>query len=35
VRHVNTFGAFMGYGVGGLVVAGGLLIWWFRRGGYV
>jgi magnesium transporter len=35
VRHIDTLGAFLGYGVGGLVVAAVLLLGWFRRAGYI
>jgi magnesium transporter len=35
VKHVDTLGAFLGFGVGGVVAALVLLFAWFRRSGYV
>lgn len=35
VRHINTPAAFWGYGVGGLLVSGMALLWWFRRSGFL
>jgi magnesium transporter len=35
VRHVDTFPAFLGFGIGGVVVSVALMLAWFRRGGYV
>jgi len=35
VRHINTPAAFWGYGVGGLIVSGIALLWWFRRSGFL
>jgi magnesium transporter len=34
VKHIDTFGAFMAFGVGGLLVPIVLLLTWFRRAGY-
>jgi magnesium transporter len=35
VQHIDTFGAFLAYGVGGVLVALVLLVGWFRRAGYL
>jgi magnesium transporter len=35
VQHIDTLGAFLAYGVGGVVVALVLLVGWFRRAGYL
>jgi magnesium transporter len=35
VRHIDTFGAFVAFGIGGLLVPLVLLMRWFRRAGYV
>ena len=35
VRHIDTFGAFLAFGIGGLLVPLVLLMRWFRRAGYV
>jgi magnesium transporter len=34
VKHIDTFGAFMAFGIGGLLVPIVLLLTWFRRAGY-
>ena len=34
VRHIDTFGAFMAFGIGGILVPAVLLLLWFRRSGY-
>jgi magnesium transporter len=34
VSHINTFAAFLGFGIGGLLVPIVLLLGWFRRAGY-
>jgi len=35
VRHVDTLGAFLAYGVSGLLAFAALLLGWFRRVGYI
>ena len=35
VRHIDTFGAFMAFGIGGILVPAVLLLLWFRRSGYI
>jgi magnesium transporter len=35
VRHINTPWAFWGYGVGGMLLAAVLLLWYFRRQGFL
>jgi magnesium transporter len=35
VRHVDTFGAFLAFGIGGIVVPIALLLGWFKRAGYI
>jgi magnesium transporter len=35
VRHINTAAAFWGYGVGSMVVSALLLLWFFRRQGFL
>jgi magnesium transporter len=35
VRHVDSFGAFLGFGIGGVMLSIGLMFAWFKRGGYV
>jgi magnesium transporter len=35
VRHVDSFGAFLGFGIGGIVVAVALMMGWFKRGHYI
>jgi magnesium transporter len=35
VRHIDSFGAFLGLGVGGLAVASVFLLTWLRRGHYM
>jgi magnesium transporter len=35
VRHVDTFAAFMVFGVGGILLPAVLLLLWFRRAGYI
>jgi magnesium transporter len=35
VKHITTFGAFAGYGIGGLLVSVVALLTWFRRSGYL
>jgi magnesium transporter len=35
VRHINTPAAFWGYGVGGMVLSAVLLLWYFRRSGFL
>jgi magnesium transporter len=35
VRHINSAAAFWGYGVGGLVVSALILLWFFRRQGFL
>jgi magnesium transporter len=35
VRHVDTFGAFLAFGAGGLLVPLALLLGWFKRAGYL
>jgi magnesium transporter len=35
VRHIGSFGAFLAYGVGGLILSGVALLWWFRRAGFL
>lgn len=35
VRHINTFGAFVGFGIGGILVPIVLLMSWFKRAGYL
>ena len=34
VRHISTWEAFVGYGVGSMLLSAGLLFWWFRRSGF-
>jgi magnesium transporter len=34
VRHISTWQAFVGYGVGSMALSAGLLFWWFRRSGF-
>jgi magnesium transporter len=35
VRHINSAWAFWGYGVGGMVAAAAVLLWYFRRQGFL
>jgi magnesium transporter len=35
VKHIDSFGAFLAFGIGGVVVALVLLFRWFRRAGYL
>jgi magnesium transporter len=35
IKHVDTLGAFLGFGVGGLLLSALLLLGWFRRAGYI
>jgi magnesium transporter len=35
VRHINTAWAFWGYGVGGMVLSAVILLWYFRRQGFL
>jgi magnesium transporter len=35
VRHINTPWAFWGYGVGGMLLAAVVLLWYFRRQGFL
>jgi magnesium transporter len=35
VQHIDSFAAFLAYGVGGVLVALVLLVGWFRRAGYL
>jgi magnesium transporter len=35
VRHINTPAAFWGYGVGGMVASALVLLWYFRRQGFL
>jgi magnesium transporter len=35
VKHVDTLGAFLAFGIGGIVLPLVLLVGWFRRAGYV
>ena len=35
VRHINTPAAFWGYGVGGMLLSAIILLWWFRRSGFL
>jgi len=35
VRHIDSFGAFLAYGIGGLVVPCVVLYAWFKRSGYI
>jgi magnesium transporter len=34
VRHISTWEAFVGYGVGSMLLSAALLYWWFRRSGF-
>jgi len=34
VDHISSLTAFLVYGVGGTLLAGALLLWWFRRSGF-
>jgi magnesium transporter len=35
VRHINSPLAFWGYGVGGMIASALVLLWWFRRQGFL
>ncbi|HWI74962.1 MAG TPA: magnesium transporter CorA family protein [Baekduia sp.] len=35
VRHINSAAAFWGYGIGGLVLSSAILLWYFRRQGFL
>jgi magnesium transporter len=35
VRHINSAAAFWGYGVGSMVVSAALLVWFFKRQGFL
>ena len=35
VKHVDTLGAFLAFGIGGILVPLALLLGWFRRAGYI
>ncbi len=35
VRHVDSFGAFLGFGIGGIALAIALMMGWFKRGNYI
>jgi magnesium transporter len=35
VKHIDTFGAFLAFGIGGLLLPIVLLLGWFRRAGYI
>jgi magnesium transporter len=35
VEHVDSLGAFLGFGIGGIVLAVALMLAWFRRGKYI
>jgi magnesium transporter len=35
VRHIDTFGAFLAFGAGGILVPLALLLGWFKRAGYL
>ena len=35
VRHVDTLGAFLAFGIGGVLLPLALLVGWFRRAGYI
>jgi magnesium transporter len=35
VRHIDSFAAFVGLGIGALAVASVILLTWFRRGHYM
>jgi magnesium transporter len=35
VRHINSAWAFWGYGVGGMLLSAGILLWYFRRQGFL
>jgi magnesium transporter len=34
VRHIDTFGAFVAFGLGGILLPAAMLLTWFRRSGY-
>jgi len=34
VRHIDTFDAFLAFGIGGLLLPVVILLGWFRRAGY-
>jgi magnesium transporter len=35
VAHIDSLGAFLGFGIGGIVLAVALMLAWFRRGNYI
>jgi magnesium transporter len=35
VRHVDSFGAFLGFGIGGIALSIALMIGWFKRGNFI